>query len=540
MSTTASAAAPHKHVFTDDPDYQGFLERIMARYDGNTAGGAAPVFRTTADGDRLWNLYLSSFAGEERQHHNCSACRHFIQHFGSLVVVNETGVKIPAFWEPRDTPSRYLPAIYAMGNAVYESRIDSVFLSGEKVFGTPRTGEWSHMALTNKAVFIDPVMTGPQAMAAKREDFRTVTRALEEFKPATVQTALTLLRAGNALYRSEKVLGQAEWLAERLAERSASCSAEQRHNMLWRAIATAPAGFCHPRSSMIGTLLEDIEAGLPFATVEARFASKMHPLQYQRPQAEPKAGAIEAAEKLVDKMGLASALQRRFARPDELKAVWTPKNVEKAPAAGGVFAALKQGTSAPVMTAPAGSITWDKFRRTVLPTAERVEVYFASGHVNFTHFTTAVDAEAQPLLQWDFEHARNPVGWYCWASGAPASQYGLSSGVYHDVTAIVLSPPHWDDENAFSHHDKRATFLIDGAHETRNPSLALFPELLKGDLHAVRSVIEAHSNRGQLAGLTGQPHAMGPYVSSSKGGSALRVRVKTGGQRLEYTVDRWD
>jgi hypothetical protein len=69
---------------------------------------------------------------------------------------------------------------------------------------------------------------------------------------------------------------------------------------------------------MIGTLLEDIHVGLPFDDFKAKFAAKMHPLQYQRPQAAPKVGAIAQAEKLVEQLGIVRSLKRRFARLDDL------------------------------------------------------------------------------------------------------------------------------------------------------------------------------------------------------------------------------
>lgn len=53
---------------------------------------------------------------------------------------------------------------------------------------------------------------------------------------------------------------------------------------------------------MIGTLLDDIASGMSFDSVSRRFAEKMHPLQYQRPQAAPSAGNIAQAEKIVEKL----------------------------------------------------------------------------------------------------------------------------------------------------------------------------------------------------------------------------------------------
>jgi hypothetical protein len=62
---------------------------------------------------------------------------------------------------------------------------------------------------------------------------------------------------------------------------------------------------------MIGTLLEDIEEGLDFGDVSRKFASKMHPLQYQRPQAAPSVGNIEESEKIVAKLSTGEPMGER-------------------------------------------------------------------------------------------------------------------------------------------------------------------------------------------------------------------------------------
>lgn len=111
---------------------------------------------------------------------------------------------------------------------------------------------------------------------------------------------------------------------------------------------------------MIGTLLEDIAAGMDFATVSKRFASRMPPLQYQRPQALPLAGNIAEAEKLVEKMGIAPSLERRFARLKKSKLFGVrPLNPIKN-SGGGVFSHLTPKGAAPAvgLNLPSKTMTW--------------------------------------------------------------------------------------------------------------------------------------------------------------------------------------
>ena len=83
-----------------------------------------------------------------------------------------------------------------------------------------------------------------------------------------------------------------------LHEARASKRGPAADNLTWLAVATAPAGFCHVRSSMIGTLLEDVAAGMPFDAIKQRFDAKMHPLQYQRPTAMPSVPSINPSGSL--------------------------------------------------------------------------------------------------------------------------------------------------------------------------------------------------------------------------------------------------
>jgi hypothetical protein len=192
-------------------------------------------------------------------------------------------------WDLERTPYEYRFAVKALEAAVLcKPKIIGVFMTEDKVLGTPVTGSWHHFSVP-----VPQIAKGtPQKAAEKRQDFLTVMRALNEFTPEHIDTAITLLE-GNALYRSEKILGPALWLRDLHAART-----NGGVRLVWKAVALAPAGFCHPRSGMLGTLLEDIAEGRSFEAVRRAFDAKMAPTAYQRPTAAPTAGEIAVAEKL--------------------------------------------------------------------------------------------------------------------------------------------------------------------------------------------------------------------------------------------------
>jgi hypothetical protein len=534
IQISADAAPRGNH---EDSSHDEFLERINARFLANCENGKKPMFTTDAEG--LWDLYLDSFSDpSDRQHHNCRSCRNFIERYGSLVTIGEGGTTSPAIWDESDATDEYRAAFAALSRAVRRAKVTGVFLSSDPVWGTPATGVWHHMAVrpAKEMLHKSLVSTAGQAMAAKKEDFRTVTHALGEFTLAHLETALTLLKS-DSLYRSEKVLGQAEWLHSLHIARSAA-HGNLKANVVWRAIAIAPAGFCHPRSSMIGTLLEDIAAGKGYEEVSRAFAAKMHPLQYQRPQSAPTSGAIAAAEKLFEKLGAAGSLARRFCRVDEVHALWRPAPKKEEKTSGGLFGHLKAKDEAvaPAMAVPAQTMTWVKFRDEVLPTAEKIG-FRAPSIGPYTAFVTAANMDAPPILQWDREDARNPVSWYVWRGGSPARQFGLVGGMFHDVDAVSLTPSMWGGGQ--DHHGAGVVFLIAGARESRKDTgLALFPEILKSEFHGSRSVVEAHSKSGEIEGMD-DPHAAGVLLQKGSRWDAM-VRVWVGGRSLDYKLDRWD
>lgn len=303
----------------------------------------------------------------------------------------------------------------------------------------------------------------------------------------------------------------------------------------------APARFCHPRSSMIATLLDDIAGGKSFDQAKAAWAAKMHPLQYQRPQAAPTAGAIAAAERDFEKLGAASALQRRYATlADILEKVWQPRAPVQRAAAGGVFGSVKaKGEAAPAMSmrAPAITITWDKFQRTVLPTVDTMQIYVPQQPLTFVAMTTAADPDALPILQWDSAERRNPVALYMWHGGSMPSSFSLQGNQFHKVNAITMRPHMWFG-GGFDHQSTGAIFIIDGARETRTGAgNALFPVTLKSEFHGMRAVIEAHSKTTRMEGMA-EGDACGLHIG--KDGCGVHVRVVSGGQISEYKIDRWD
>jgi hypothetical protein len=527
---------------TNPADHQyEHLEEMVAR---RGAGAANPLLITAATG--LFEEFLSGLPESSRQHYRCNCCRRFVERFGAAVTVGDNGAPTTVFWEPEGVPAFFSEAVERVRRKVVAAPVCGALVSSEKEWGTPETPDchgghikiWTHLHASNPNPFRKTALKNAGQRAAEvAADVDTLKRALSEFPRRVVEQAVAVLET-DGLDRSEKATGPARWFLgvhDQLA--AAPPAGPRRDNVIWRAAAAAPPGFCHVRSSMVGSLLEDLVAGLEFESVKARWATKMHPLQYQRPTTVS-AGNVARAEKVVAELGSAGALSRRFATLDDVRALWRPRSAALPTASAGVFGHLLGTTTRPPLdTGGSQAVTWDKFVRTVLPGAEKIEVLVPNRPAGYFGLVTAADQNAPCLIQWDGE-PRNPVSWYFYTSGSYATRWGLIPDKWVAATAVFESPAHWHAPERFKHHGRMGMFALTGARDMEyQQGAGLFPEFLRSEYHEVRSTLEAHV---RVTVVAGRDEGDANGLAFQQGGPPLTVRVTGHGVRTTYSIDRLD
>jgi hypothetical protein len=220
-----------------------------------------PLFTTDAD---IFYTYLGYFRNPvERQVHNCNTCKDFFRRYGGLVRIGKNGDLQSVFWKDN-----------ALRLAVEKAKVTGMFYSSEKILGNPVTGIWTHFSVRNP----NPVLDPERLRVTARENFQNVRSFLDDYRLDDIEKARNFLESG-VMHRREKVLHAAVWLAK-----AACLGRARRDNLIWKAIATAPDRFWHPRASVLGSLVGDIKNGLSHNLIISRFNGHMEPDAYQRPQ----------------------------------------------------------------------------------------------------------------------------------------------------------------------------------------------------------------------------------------------------------------
>ncbi len=533
-----------------DHDYANFRDLQEKHFQEVTYNGA-PLF--TTDAKFLFEQYLACLPPSVRQHYNCRCCKQFIERYGGLVTVNAAGATVSVMW-PRNVTGVF-GFSYVLADIVERANITGLHVSEESVWGTPwnRPKSGPYVGRTWHHIHVQPsqkLITRPryketceQIAAAKFEEFGMMTRALADFTHEHAAQAVSI--AGYAgLDRDDKVIGPLGWFLRLTRDMRDTKNERATIAKLWLAVASAPTGYCHIRTSVAGTILEDVKAGLPVEDIKRKFNKKVDANVYMRPTAAPTSGQIDAAEKAFREMGLESSLARRYARLDEVEAIWKPyvapseRNAPK-----GIFDAVRPKVAEPE-SIHIGNMTWTKFRGTHLPLATSIE-FLCPGHGNYFAMLTATDPNSKPVLWWDrdtIEDARNPVSYYVHNGGSFASGWNLPGPQrYVKVDAITLDPSTWMGMGFHVNTPKHVFFVLNGAKPvTPVNSLALFPEDLRKELHGYRKTIEAYSKAHVPTGKL-EASACGYMTPIRAEWPNINLRVTTiEGNTFTVRLDRWD
>ncbi|MDI1460795.1 hypothetical protein QEZ54_07450 [Catellatospora sp. KI3] len=397
-------------------DFQQFVTDVTTRLSAMSKGELY-VVGDGLDRDSLWLTFLDSFpAGtnlrfRERSEYDCSTCRGFIKNFGNVVEIHDGRVR--TVWSGVSASDPVFSVVAAaMDEFVRSLPLSSVFRSAEAQYGTKTTralrdGQvevWHHLhGRVEKRHRTKDVGAARGAFDAAVQVFQ---RGLAELSQHALDTVVDLID-DNALYRGtehRRAVTEFRSLQNRWTQ-----AADGRAFVFANAMNPA-ARF---RNTVIGTLVQDLSAGVDLEQAVRSFEVKVAPQNYQRPTALITPAMVKAAMKTIDELGIEESLQRRFARLSDVSVtnvLWVDNDTQ-ARMKDGIEGLLMQAAT----TSSAGARLRDAkpeempvvtFMKDILPGAAAIDLWVANSHEpHFVSLTTGRNPAAPRLFTWDNDFA---------------------------------------------------------------------------------------------------------------------------------------
>lgn len=387
-------------------DFHAFATRIHARYTDLAKGELFTVGTT----DGIFEHYLSSFPVgtnpiyKTRTEHDCSCCKNFVRNLGRVVSISDGTVR--TVWDVQGLEYPFNEVAASMAAFVRSQPITSIFRTKGPSYGAESTRQlledgtvkrWNHF---HGKVAFTHLNTSPDE---SRGTFNTAAhvfrRGLEELKPDALQTVLDLI-GSKALYRGEEHLPAVKGFRD-LQRAYMVCADEQARAIFVFANATSlGARF---RNTVIGTLVQDLSAGVDLEHAMKSFETKVAPTNYKRTTALITPRMVQDAMKTIEELGLEPALQRRLANLSDISVsnvLWVDRSAQ-AKMKGGIADVLMAATTSTPADGKATEIGIDTFMTDILPTAVAVDLYLRNTHLtNFVTLTAPVNPDTGKLLRW--------------------------------------------------------------------------------------------------------------------------------------------
>jgi hypothetical protein len=427
---------------------------------------------------------------------------------------------------------------------VESTPVEFTFLSKHKVLGDPEKGGFNHFSLVNKIIFEDKLREPHEIVAEQVQSYSNLSKFLGTTEQNLIDQVATFFKNDARLKDQTKWVGHIEWLANFKREREL-LKRNEKTAFTWLQIATQSPGRVDIKNSPIGKFIKNILGGDNYDVATKKFLEMTRGDNYMRATEAPKAGNVKRAEVIFEKLELRTATERRFLTHPELRGkIWEQPVVEQKAEDKPLFGHLATRDDKPA--APKlpeinfGPITLERFMKEVLP--EVVEMRLDGNYhtrYNIAGYTTAVHADAQPILMWDKEDNRNPVSSYVYQGFSPLKHWGLDADGYKPkIVAIVNSEETWGQEGDAVFGKHSVSFVFEKGHDAHLRGVPMFAETFRPELHEVRSTLEAFFRNGSLTPLEPGQQAVVGIPLPIQGQCFLPLIVTKKDAIVRYQIDR--
>lgn len=355
-----------------------------------------------------WDTYLASFPeGSDpiyrvNTEHTCACCKGFFRAVGNVVAIIE-GRRVTV-WDVEVGDPSYQVVVDALAKLVRSKPIANVFFHFERTAGTDKSRElmnekvvsWSHFFVHLPAKYVKPIADIPTAMAGPRVAREMVERGLASISNDALDTALDLIAQG-AIYKGPEFIWQIDAF-KKLKKEFSALPDKGQDAFMWAAAVTLPIQVTGIHSKAIGVLLGDLsEEEMELKDVCTKFnVSVAAPTNWKMPTALVSKKQIEEAQAQIEKLGLSSALDRRYATAEDVSinhVLYANRSVLRSKT-GNVFADLAATVPDKKVYDKVDDVAIEDFIKNILPRAESIELLVENRHVGNLMSLVAPDAGA--------------------------------------------------------------------------------------------------------------------------------------------------
>ena len=390
-------------------------------------------FQVSVDTDLLWETYLDCFYGQERQHHNCSACRYFIKTYGNLVYFDDSYV-MKSIWDIQpgsEIHPTFQNVLRRLTAAIDVCPVTDVFVTDVNKLGVDHNYQlidgnsfrWEHLFITIPKESVQVVKHLPDVHKKKGayRDLQSVfKRSLDEISLETVNSVLELIYDNN-LYRGEEFKPTLEsWKKLKIEYDTKLPDESSKTNFTWSKLLHTPVTVLRLKNSSIGTLLVEIEKSGNMDAAVGKFEALMAPTNYKRPKALITPQMIKSAKERLTELGILDSLQRTLVTSKDV-----PVNnfvyLNRDKASNDIFDILDNDVQYNPSKLKTKEISLSDFIQKVLPKSVKVEIMFERKHTSNLVSLVGPSIEDSPnIFKWD-----NPYSW--------TYHHGLSDSIKEKV-----------------------------------------------------------------------------------------------------------
>lgn len=376
------------------------------------------LFVSSVDRNTLWNTYLSSFPEgsnpiyRESTWHDCACCRSFIKGVGNVVAIDEN-LNMTTIWDI-DIPSEpeYQIVANELAKAVKMLPIDTEFVYFQRTAGTDVNYEevdgkvitYEHFFANIKDSFVE---TNSAERNRSKSDFRAshdvFKRGLEELTLESFDEVIDLI-GQDSLYRGPQYLEAVKAFRRFKVTFDSLLSEEKKELFVWKNCDSPAARL---RNNAMGTLLVDLSEGVELNKALKSYDTIMAPENYKRTTAPVTKVMVENAENKINELGLASALNRRYATLSDISVndiLFADRDARKSMSQGkNVFADIVDSIAdkKPKID-KVEEVHIEKFIKDVLPTATSIELMVENRlSNNLVSLVAPSDPTAGKLFSWN-------------------------------------------------------------------------------------------------------------------------------------------